>query len=102
MSANVVIRSDGVPVCVDNANLTVGPHELDLARTWYRWPMTSGDRRHFAAGYEEHASLAPSLRHFPFWAINVLVRGALFRLGAARNGVEEPLARLRESVEAWR
>jgi hypothetical protein len=93
-AANVVIRSDGVPVCVDNANLTVGPHELDLARTWYRWPMTSGDRRHFAAGYEEHASLAPSLRHFPFWATCVLTRSAASRLRSQAPGWAAPLERL--------
>jgi hypothetical protein len=93
-AANVVIRSDGAPVCVDNANLAIGPHDLDLARTWYRWPMTSGDRRHFAAGYEEHASLAPRLRHFPFWATCVLARSAAIRLRSQAPGGAAPLERL--------
>jgi tRNA A-37 threonylcarbamoyl transferase component Bud32 len=98
-AANVVIRSDGVPVCVDNANLAVGPHDLDLARTWYRWSMTSAERRHFAAGYEEHARLASCLRHFPFWATCVLVGSASIRLRSQTPGGIEALDRLGSVLE---
>jgi Ser/Thr protein kinase RdoA (MazF antagonist) len=93
-AANVVIGTDGAPVCVDNANVSVGPHDLDLARTWYRWPMGAEDRRHFAAGYEEYRRLAACLRHFAFWAACVLVGSASIRLRARAPGGLEPLDRL--------
>jgi hypothetical protein len=64
--------------------------------------MNVAQRTSYFAGYRRWSSDGDAESHFPFWAINVLVRGALFRLGAARGGVEEPIARLRESVEAWR
>jgi hypothetical protein len=93
---NLVLASDGSLVCVDEATLSTGPHDLDLARTWYRWPMQARDFAHFAGGYQEHRSLAGFLRHFRFWATCVLVGSAATRLRSASPGALAPIERLRQ------
>jgi Ser/Thr protein kinase RdoA (MazF antagonist) len=100
---NLVLASDGSLVCVDEATLSTGPHDLDLARTWYRWPMQARDSAHFAGGYQEHRSLAGFLRHFRFWATCVLVGSAATRLRSASPGALAPIERLRQLDEGcWR
>jgi aminoglycoside phosphotransferase (APT) family kinase protein len=93
---NIVLASDGSLVCVDEATLSTGPHDLDLARTWYRWPMQARDSAHFAGGYQEHRSLGGFLRHFRFWATCVLVGSAATRLRSASPGAQAPVERLRQ------
>jgi Phosphotransferase enzyme family len=92
---NIVLASNGSLVCVDDATLSTGPHDLDLARTWYRWPMCARDSAWFADGYQEHRSLAGFLRHFRFWATCVLVGSAATRLRGASPGAQAPIERLR-------
>jgi len=94
-AANLVLGVDGALVAVDNATLSVGPHDLDLGRAWARWPMSPGDRARFAAGYEAHRPLEPCLRHFAFWASCALVGSAATRLRARARGALASLARLR-------
>jgi hypothetical protein len=93
---NIVLAPDGSLVCVDDATLSTGPHDLDLARTWYRWPMDARDSAHFAGGYQEHRSLAGFLRHFRFWATCVLLGSAATRLRSASPGAQAPIERLRQ------
>jgi Ser/Thr protein kinase RdoA (MazF antagonist) len=92
---NLVQRADGSLVCIDDATLSTGPHDLDVARSWYRFPLSAQDFEHFAAGYEERRSLAEFRRHFAFWATCVLVGSAATRLRARAPGVQAPLERLR-------
>lgn len=96
---NIVLGPGGGPVCIDNANLAFGPHDLDLARTWYRWPMALRDRRRFGAGYRERRSLSAFLDHFAFWAIVALVGSAGTRLRAGAPGLHEPVERLKALLE---
>jgi aminoglycoside phosphotransferase (APT) family kinase protein len=91
---NLVLAPGGDPVCVDEATLAVGPHDLDLARTWYRWPMRREERACFAQGYREHRSPASFERHFRFWATCVLIGSAAIRHRARTERVREPLERL--------
>lgn len=77
---NMVLDASGTPVCVDNATLTFGPHDYDLARTWYRWPMSPGESKAFLRGYETHRSRASFERHFAFWSICMLTATAANRL----------------------
>jgi aminoglycoside phosphotransferase (APT) family kinase protein len=93
---NLVLASDGSLVCIDEATLSTGPHDLDLARTWYRWPMQARDSAHFARGYQEQRSLAGFLRHFRFWVTCVLVGSAATRLRSASPGALAPIERLRQ------
>lgn len=93
---NIVLGSDGSLVCVDDATLSTGPHDFDLARTWYRWPMPARDLAHFAGGYQEHRSLAGFVRHFRFWVTCVLVGSAATRLRSRAPGALVPIERLRQ------
>lgn len=93
---NIVVQASGDVCVVDNETLSIEPCDYDLARTWYRWPMTSTDREEYFNGYRVHRELEAFLAHFPYWAIAALVDGALFR--ARRGGVEAaavPVSRLR-------
>jgi aminoglycoside phosphotransferase len=93
---NIVLATGEAPVCVDDATLSVGPHDLDLARTWYRWPMRGEELAHFADGYREQRDLASFERDFRFWATCVLVGSGSTRLRARTARVLEPLERLRQ------
>jgi hypothetical protein len=93
---NIVLAPGDAPVCVDDETLSVGPHDFDLARTWYRWPMRGEEFAQFAGGYREHCGLASFERDFRFWATCVLVGSASTRLRAQTVRVLEPLERLRQ------
>jgi Ser/Thr protein kinase RdoA (MazF antagonist) len=93
---NLVLAPDGALVCVDDATLALGPHDFDLARTWYRWPMGREERAAFADGYREHRGLASFERDFRFWATCALVGSASTRFRARAGRVGEPLERLRQ------
>jgi hypothetical protein len=90
---NLVLSRGRGPISIDDAALTVAPHDLDLGRTWYRWPMTRDERRQLAAGYAEHRPLGPVLAHFEFWAVAALLGSMSSRL-KSRLSLDVPLARL--------
>ncbi len=96
---NIVLDA-GNPVCIDNATLTFGPHDYDLARTWYRWPMSPGESEAFLRGYETHRSRASFERHFVFWAICMLTGTAAGRLRAGIAERAKPLGALRSILAA--
>ncbi|MEM1113359.1 MAG: glycosyltransferase [Pseudomonadota bacterium] len=73
---NMVESSAGLLV-VDNELVDLGALDMDLARTWYRWPNL--DRQAFMRGYELSRDLTPFLHHQTFWAVFVLVRAAAYR-----------------------
>lgn len=97
---NVVLDHAGTAVCVDNADLCIGPLDYDLARTWYRWPMTRSDLEHFVRGYENHRSLTGFLRYFRFWATCALAGSAAFRARTRTGLVHQPVGRLLRLIEA--
>lgn len=97
--SNIVLR-DHIPVPIDNASLALGLHDLDLARTWYRWPMTRPEWRHFADGYERHRRADGFVDHFVFWAVSVLVGSAAVRVRARSSQARVPLQRLRRILDA--
>jgi hypothetical protein len=90
---NLVLSRGRGPVSIDDAALTIAPHDLDLGRTWYRWSMTRDERRQLAAGYAKHRSLAAFLAHFEFWAVAALLGSMSSRL-KSRLPLDVPLARL--------
>jgi aminoglycoside phosphotransferase (APT) family kinase protein len=94
---NIVIDGDGRVVIVDNDSLAVDAWGYDLARTWYRWPMTATERRQYMAGYGPASHLVHVAAYFIHWAIVVLVEAAAFRV---RVGVDadSALRRLRAVV----
>jgi len=96
---NIVLRPDGVLVVIDEANIAVGPLDLDLARTWCRWPMERDALESFTAGYEAHRSLATFLAHFPFWATVALLGAAASRIRSQAPGADAYLRRLARLLE---
>jgi hypothetical protein len=92
---NLVLRAGGDACLVDEETLSIGACEYDLARTWYRWPMTAAERDLFLAGYAEERALEPFVAHFPYWAITVLIAATVFRVRRAGAGAAMPIARLR-------
>lgn len=93
---NIVVDADGTLHVVDNETLTVDAYDFDLARTWYRWPMTPAARQAFEAGYATVRGLDGYRAHFPFWAVAVLSEAALFRHRAQTRGQHVPLRRVGE------
>ena len=91
---NLVLRPDGALVYIDEANLTLGPIDHDLARTWLRWPMSADERASFIAGYEVHRSSAAFTRHLRFWATLALTSAAVLRARLQVSGAHDYLARL--------
>jgi Ser/Thr protein kinase RdoA (MazF antagonist) len=92
---NIVRDRDGRLHVVDVESLTIGPTAYDLARTWYRWPMTTAETAAFLHGYAEHADPSDYLAHFPHWAVVALVNGARYRRRMRPDTAVEPLRRLR-------
>src|SRR5262249_34236049 len=92
---NVVLRRSGELCVIDNETLEIGPCDYDLARTWYRWPMSRRARAAYLDGYAQHRSPRQCIAHFPYWAITALVHGALFRQRMRQATAAVPLQRLR-------
>jgi hypothetical protein len=91
---NLVLRPDGAIVYIDEANLTLGPLDHDLARTWLRWPMPQDVWAAFVAGYEVHRSTATFMAHLPFWATLTSLSAAALRTRLQVTGAQDYLARL--------
>jgi aminoglycoside phosphotransferase (APT) family kinase protein len=92
-----VILSDAGELCViDNEAIGVDAREYDLARTWYRWPMTPSQQRAYADGYGAHEHVARFAAHFLYWALIVVVESAAFRTRVGVPSVRVPVARLTE------
>jgi Phosphotransferase enzyme family len=91
---NIVTTTTGHPWIVDNEGVNVDAYEFDLARTWYRWPMTSGQQQAYADGYGERAHGARFAAHFLHWALAVLVESAARRVRARAASARVPLERL--------
>jgi hypothetical protein len=85
---NLVLR-DGALCSVDNGLLTFGFHDLDLARTAYRWPLERRAFDVFLDGYRPFRDPSAFLRHRAFWTIYALA-GAAIRLVDRRDTTSAP------------
>jgi hypothetical protein len=97
---NLVWRSDGVLVSVDHEGLGRGFIEYDLARTWYRWPMSVPAGRRFERSYRAAlGSAAPTAAEQRAWKAAAAVKGAHLR---HRRGLvaQRGLGALREVLDA--
>lgn len=93
---NIVI-TDVEQVCViDNEGITVDSCEYDLARTWYRWPMTPSQQRAYADGYGAHDHAVRFAAHFLHWALLAVTESAAFRVRLHAASARTPLDRLTE------
>jgi len=93
---NLIVCPNGDVYVVDNETLSIAACDFDLARTWYRWPMSGRQRQAYLDGYQRHRSAASFLAHFPFWSIGALVDAAFFRLRYSPAAAEPPMRLLHE------
>lgn len=99
---NMVVDASGRVRPIDNESVMVHVPEYDLARTWYRWPMSPPQRAAYEKGYGDSPAVTRFRAHFDFWAILVLVESALFRLRVGAGAPEIPLQRLRSLLRERR
>jgi aminoglycoside phosphotransferase (APT) family kinase protein len=93
---NIIITDVGRICVVDNEGITLDSLEFDLARTWYRWPMTPAQQRAYADGYGAHAHSARFAAHFLHWALLAVLDSAAYRVRAHAASARVPLDRLTE------
>jgi hypothetical protein len=79
---------------VDNDSLAVDEYEYDLARTWYRWPMSPAAERAYVDGYGRSEDGVRFAEHFLHWALTVVIESSAFRVRAQSPLAHEALARL--------
>src|SRR5262245_21447983 len=77
---NLVLDSGGVIRAIDNEGMRIGAIGFDLARVWYRWPMSAVDWDGFLAAYAHRGMLADVIAQFPFWQIAAVAQSAYIRL----------------------
>lgn len=92
----------GKVCCIDNTTFATLALDEDLARTWYRWPMSDANWRIFLKGYAETRDIEPFLQYGLFWKANVLTASILLRL---RSGLpvqaKLPLNRLLATIQTF-
>jgi hypothetical protein len=98
---NLVRRGSGEICLVDTEELSMSACDYDLARTWYRWPMTRRDRQAYLDGYRRRRSPAEFIAHLPYWAVAAIVDSALFR-ERLHGDARLPRERLRALVRGSR
>jgi hypothetical protein len=95
---NVVVTGAGRLCVVDTEGIAVDAAEYDLARTWYRWPMSPSQQRAYAEGYGAPAHAAAFAAHFLHWALQAVTESAAFRVRRRAAGAHVPLTRLADLV----
>jgi streptomycin 6-kinase len=79
---------------VDNELIQIGGLDHDLARTWYRWPMSPAERAVYWESYRRHRDPSSFSAFFLFWSINVLVSSALLRVEGGTDRAAVPIRKL--------
>lgn len=97
---NLLVDARGQLRVVDNEALGVGPLDLDLARTAYRWPLDGREGRAFLDGYAAYRDPDAGAAHAPFWRIRVLAKSARLRASGGWDRADVPLVALRALAEA--
>ncbi len=92
---NLIVNSVGKPVAIDFETLSVDALDFDLARTWYRWPVSRRQREAYLEGYRQHRPTERFEEHFLFWAIRATVQSAVFRIRNETPGQDVPIAVLK-------
>jgi hypothetical protein len=97
---NIITDAVGAIFVIDNEDICVDACEYDLARTWYRWPMTELQQRAYAEGYGHHEHVDRFADHFLHWALMTLVESSAFRVRTRVPGASIPLERLAELLRS--
>lgn len=86
-------------IAIGHARLGIEALDFDLARTWYRWPMTPDQQIAFLDGYGTQRDAGSFQKHFCFWAISVLTRSAISHVSQHTGCEDRSLNRLRSILE---
>jgi thiamine kinase-like enzyme len=97
---NIVTDAAGTVFVIDNEGIAVDAYEYDLARTWYRWPMTELQQRAYAEGYGDHDHATRFASHFLYWALMALVESSAVRVRVRAASARIPLSRLAELLRS--
>jgi thiamine kinase-like enzyme len=89
----IVEKPDRIRI-IDNEMLGVDALDWDVARTWYRWPMSRGQWAAYSEGYSQHRSLAEFEAHFRYWSVLVLLESAVWHVAKSTDAASIPLRRL--------
>lgn len=96
---NLVVDATGTLRAVDNEGLRTGAPGYDLARVWYRWPMSDRAWEAFVAAYTRIVDPTRALAHFEFWQLVAVVHSARVRLPRGAAAAKVPLDRLARLLE---
>ncbi len=98
---NLILDRNNRLHAVDNETMRLDVLDFDLARTWYRWPMSADDWKAFLDGYRTHRSSKGFERHFLFWSLSALVDTFLYRVSAATADPHFPYRRIRALLSEY-
>ncbi len=93
---NIVEDPLGRLVVIDNEGLRIGFLDFDLARTWYRWPMSEADWRLFLERYATWRDPSADAVHAPFWRIAAVLKSLNLRVSRYPTRTATPIGRLRQ------
>jgi aminoglycoside phosphotransferase (APT) family kinase protein len=91
---NIIVGETGRISVIDNEGISLDAPEFDLARTWYRWPMTPAQARAYADGYGPHDRSFSFAAHFLHWAFLAVLDSAAYRVRVHATSAKVPLDRL--------
>ncbi len=92
---NMVIDGSGELRVIDNEYFFVDALALDVAQTWYRWPLSVPLWDAFVSGYAKTAPSEEPIEMLPFWSFVAVIKSASYRLRRAPDRVRVPVGRLR-------
>lgn len=92
---NLVEDRAGRLVVVDNEGLRLDFLDYDVARTWYRWPMSEAEWSVFLTRYTRWRQPPPEPGAAPFWRIAALVKSLHLRTSRGTDQQDTPVRRLR-------
>jgi thiamine kinase-like enzyme len=91
---NLVIGASGALHAIDNEVVRVGILDLDLARTWSRWPMADPTWVSFLAAYAAESGRSCHDDQLVGWKLRTLVVSAWYRAAFRLRGAEAAVAKL--------
>lgn len=97
---NLVRDPQGMIRAIDNEGMRIGAAGFDLARVWYRWPMSTAGWRTYLEAYARRCDPSSDIEHFPFWQIVAVLQSASLRLARRTAHADLPLRRLEDLATA--
>ena len=91
---NLVIDAAGALHAIDNEVVRIGILDLDLARTWSRWPMAGPTWVAFLAAYAAASGRTCSDDQLVGWKLRTLVVTAWYREAFRLRGADAAVTRL--------